>query len=602
MACFDARSSLLARRGRGGRSAVGISRSAQAADKVVKIGLDLSLTGARCARRDPHRRTARMMAIEEANAKHVVKGVQVQVLTARRRHRDGRPVRPGAGRDQRPQVGVRQGRWSASIGPQMSGAGKAMAPILSQGNMPMITPSSTNPDMTDPKFAAQYRPAGKPIFFRTVATDAYQGPNMANYYADTLKVKSVYVLDDTGAYGEGLADAFQGQAEKKGIKVLGRDKLDPKAADYSAVLTKIKSLNPDALYYGGVLQAGVKLVKQAYDILPNIDERRRRRPVRPGNADRRRLSRRPRAGTPPTPPRTCTDDRKLPDWVKRFKATFKRRPRTTTRSSAYDAAHGDHRRGQEGADANGKPITHDTVRDALASRQARDAAGPGRVRRERRPEGQGRQRLPGQEERRLPDGRHAATVPNTSAWRRRVSLPPSTRIGRRAMTRQPTCCCSRLINGLSLGAMYALLALGFTLVYGILELINFSHFNVFMVGSFVGAVDAAGVRPVRPVGRADRACRWSACLVAAFVVTMFASGVLGVVIERVCLRPLRNVQGPAAMITTIGVSYVLFNLVLLFVGADAKNFPNPLPPMRMPIGGAVLRLREILIWVVSHRC
>ena len=51
------------------------------------------------------------------------------------------------------------------------------------------------------------------------------------------------------------------------------------------------------------------------------------------------------------------------------------------------------------------------------------------------------------------------------------------------------------------------------------------------------------------------------------------------------------------MITTIGVSYILFNIVLLTVGADSKNFPNPLPPMRWPIGGAVLRLREVLIWV-----
>ena len=93
---------------------------------------------------------------------------------------------------------------------------------------------------------------------------------MANYMAETLKMKTVYMLDDSGAYGVGLADAFQAQAEKKGIKVLGRDRLDPKAADYSPVLTKIKSLNPDALYYGGVGQAGVKLAKQAYDIIPNM--------------------------------------------------------------------------------------------------------------------------------------------------------------------------------------------------------------------------------------------------------------------------------------------------------------------------------------------
>src|SRR5258706_14320467 len=97
----------------------------------------------------------------------------------------------------------------AALGPMMSGAGKAMWPILSAGNLAIITPASTNPDITDPKFAAQYRPEGKAIYFRTVATDAYQGPYMANYYADVLKLKTVYILDDSGAYGVGLADAFQ---------------------------------------------------------------------------------------------------------------------------------------------------------------------------------------------------------------------------------------------------------------------------------------------------------------------------------------------------------------------------------------------------------
>ena len=154
------------------------------------------------------------------------------------------------------------------------------------------------------------------------------------------------------------------------------------------------------------------------------------------------------------------------------------------------------------------------------------------------------------------------------------------------------------INGLSLGAMYALLALGFTLVYGILELINFSHFNVFMVGSFVamGILNALGVS-----GQNTVAAGWTlvALLGTALVGTMLATGLLGVLIERVCLRPLRSVRGPAAMITTIGVSYILFNLVLLTLGADAKNFPNPLPPLLLPIGGAVLRLREVLIWLVA---
>ena len=145
-----------------------------------------------------------------------------------------------------------------------------MAPILSQGNLAIITPSSTNPDLTDPKFAAQYRPAGKAIYFRTVTTDAYQGPNMADFFAEKLGSKAIYILDDQGAYGVGLADAFQKRIADKGVKVLGRDQLDPKNADYSSILTKIKSLNADSLYYGGVGTAGVKLIKQSYEILPDL--------------------------------------------------------------------------------------------------------------------------------------------------------------------------------------------------------------------------------------------------------------------------------------------------------------------------------------------
>ena len=159
------------------------------------------------------------------------------------------------------------------------------------------------------------------------------------------------------------------------------------------------------------------------------------------------------------------------------------------------------------------------------------------------------------------------------------------------------------INGLSLGAMYSLLALGFTLVYGILELINFAHFNVFMVGSFIGlwTLQAFGHR------RARRVILTGLPLVGVLLVGAWSSpccppALLGVLIERLSLRPLRNVKGPAAMITTIGVSYILFNIVLLTVGADSKNYPQPAAADRSwRIGGAVLRLREVLIWVIAAR-
>ena len=145
-----------------------------------------------------------------------------------------------------------------------------MSPILSAGGLAIITPTSTNPDITDPKFAQIYRPQGPAIYFRTVTTDAFQGPNMANFYLKALKVPSVYVLDDGGAYGVGIADTFEAQSRKIGIKVLGRDRMDPKQSDYSPVLTKIKSLGAASLYYGGNPQAGIKVVKQSYDLLPGV--------------------------------------------------------------------------------------------------------------------------------------------------------------------------------------------------------------------------------------------------------------------------------------------------------------------------------------------
>jgi len=156
----------------------------------------------------------------------------------------------------------------------------------------------------------------------------------------------------------------------------------------------------------------------------------------------------------------------------------------------------------------------------------------------------------------------------------------------------------QIINGLSLGGMYALLALGFTLIYGILELINFAHFNVFMVGSFIGmwTLQAMGLSGQSVV---LAGLPLAGALLVAFAVTMLASGGLGIAIERFALRPIRNVGGQVGMITTIGVSYILFNIILLGPGADAKNFPNPLPNISYHIGGAVLQLQEILIWIVS---
>src|SRR5436309_14906386 len=165
-----------------------------AADKTITICINLPLTGA-----DAHDaeliKDGALLALDEANAQGGVAGYKINVLVLDDGTATAGQYDPAQAATNARKM-VADSNVVAAIGPQMSGSGKAMAPILSQGNLAIITPASTNPDITDPKFAGQYRPAGKAIYFRTVTTDAFQGPNMANFFADNLKVKSVYVLDD----------------------------------------------------------------------------------------------------------------------------------------------------------------------------------------------------------------------------------------------------------------------------------------------------------------------------------------------------------------------------------------------------------------------
>ena len=144
----------------------------------------------------------------------------------------------------------------------------------------------------------------------------------------------------------------------------------------------------------------------------------------------------------------------------------------------------------------------------------------------------------------------------------------------------------QLINGLSLGSIYALIALGYTMVYGIIQLINFAHGDVYMIGAYVGY----------------------ACMVHAhlgffesLVIAMVACMVLGVVIERVAYRPLRNSTRIAVLITAIGVSLLLGYLMMFFVGAGGPRFPPPPAFMdgSFTVGGVVIKNQQLLIIGIS---
>jgi branched-chain amino acid transport system substrate-binding protein len=160
----------------------------------------------------------------------------------------------------------------------------------------------------------------------------------------------------------GVADSFQKQAEAKGIKIIGRDRLDPKAADYTAILTKIKSMNPEALYYGGVTLAGVKLAKQAYDIIPNV--------IKAGPDGMVSSDLLAGAGFPAVEGWYTSiaaphllEDSKAAQFIAAFKGKFNDSPEDYT-ITAYDAALVIVDSVKRVA-ASGKPVTREAVRDAI---------------------------------------------------------------------------------------------------------------------------------------------------------------------------------------------------------------------------------------------
>jgi branched-chain amino acid transport system substrate-binding protein len=347
-----------------------VLRSAQAQEKVLTIGMTFPVTGT-LALQAGQVRDAVIYAINEANEKGGVAGYKLRDVTFDDASATTGQYDPALAATNARKL-LQDPTVIAAVGPLNSGSAKAVSPIYSQGGMATISGSATNPDLTDPKFAQIYHPASPPIFFRTVTTDAYQGPNLANYFSETLKVQKVVVLDDGGAYGVGMADAFAAQAAKKGMMVLIRDRLDPLNADYTAVLTKAKSLGTQALYYGGDPLAGAKVVKQSYDILPNI--------AKGGGDGVHTPDMLTGGGVPAVQGWYATsaaahvlDDGNVRPWVERFVAKTGKQPADYS-ITYYDAT-------QIILDAiervakSGKPVNRANVRDAIQSANVKTLQG-----------------------------------------------------------------------------------------------------------------------------------------------------------------------------------------------------------------------------------
>lgn len=142
------------------------------------------------------------------------------------------------------------------IGTFNSGAAKVSMPILNQAGIVMISPANTYAGLTKPAEKGEpevYFPTGKRNYTRVVTPDDVQGA-VAAKWAKSLGLNTVYILHDTQVYGKGVADSFRTTAAKVGLKELGYEGIDGKAADYNALATKIKATNPKLIYYGGITQ------------------------------------------------------------------------------------------------------------------------------------------------------------------------------------------------------------------------------------------------------------------------------------------------------------------------------------------------------------
>lgn len=221
---------------------------AASADEIAKIGHVAPLTGGIAHLGKDNENGARL-AVEEINARGLTIGGQKVTLELDAQD-DAADPRTATQVAQR----LVDDNVVAVVGHLTSGTSIPASKIYSDAGIVQISPSSTNPAYTQQGFKTTYR---------VVATDAQQGPALANYAVKDLKVKSVAIVDDSTQYGQGLANEFEKTAKSLGVNVMSHDATNDKAVDFRAILTKIKGENPDAIMYGGSDATGGPFAKQA---------------------------------------------------------------------------------------------------------------------------------------------------------------------------------------------------------------------------------------------------------------------------------------------------------------------------------------------------
>ncbi len=397
------------------------------------------------------------------------------------------------------------------IGPYNSGAAKSSMPILNWADLLMISPANTavgltKPNLGNPLEPGIYRPTGKINYTRVVPTDDLQGPLGADW-AKKLGCKSVFVLDDHEVYGRGIANLFEQRAAEIGLDVLGHDSIDVHALEFRSLMTSINDLNPDLVYFGGTTQS--KAGQVAKDLVAGFWSRAKLM-VPDGcmeqafieSAGAENLNDRcyvTFGGLPPeafenNDPKLIAAHQPLKEFVDRYKARYGRLPEAYA-VYGYEAA----KVAIEAIRRAEKKDRAAIVAACLAIKDFHGALGTWSF------DANGDTTL-----RQLSGSIvHDGQFKFLEALGDTPSAPGDVGIGgssgppvRRSGTFWQQC-----LNGLSFGSLIALIALGYTMVYGIIGLINFAHGDLFMrFGPFLGLDPDRATSPASTTS--DRQARW----------------------------------------------------------------------------------------------
>ncbi|MCC5478124.1 branched-chain amino acid ABC transporter substrate-binding protein [Streptomyces sp. NPDC059680] len=233
------------------------SKGGDSGNVTVTIGVDAPLTGQNSATGLGIQYGAQI-AVDDANKNKTVPGVTFKIKPL-----DDKAI-PATGQQNATQL-VSDKTVLGVVGPLNSGVATQMQQVFATANLVEISPSNTNPELTQGKNWQTNKSRPFKTYFRTATTDELQGAYAADYAYNGIHAKKAFVVDDKQTYGAGLSKIFTEQFTKQGGKVIGTDHVNTGDRDFSTLVTKIKNSGADLLYYGGQYDESEVLTKQLKD-------------------------------------------------------------------------------------------------------------------------------------------------------------------------------------------------------------------------------------------------------------------------------------------------------------------------------------------------